>query len=1006
MPQFPGFPGRPHYNSVKAYLSELAKDIAEMVVDPVKMERFREQLKIYADLWKQWITADEADRQGCWAPSMGRPECIFNIFSRSYNLLNNSEKEEKRLAGSYALCALIYDSQLPHLNKINTDIIPTEVVEETLSAPRNTLEDRGIWNSGPDVREIYLIEEFFNLVKVDLQEFCKLEETKLKQATIKGQIQQTSQLSDEEFMKLTAKKFEDRAKKVLSKDETWHDLDRSLKGWFDAAVERLKKLHFTENEIGLLSYIYKNLLHYTRNINIKNFRGFPDSRIVELACSQADELAEKFKRIDTANKNYKPLKGSYKAQQKLAFEEAEELVTKAERDPNKEDTLFLYTYATQALRYAVEITKMTRDKRCLSVDQFIASQVRLFEYSRRLNTYPDIANIFDKWPANPGITFTWLAGQNALDVAIQFIQMINNGVIAARNETLIHGVTSYDELIVSPEPDAAFEKWRDRAITEILTYLLPKSNVWPNMADIHRDYGSLCYKLKDEYNRAVKSKTENNFSNHKRLDTMEWDIFLCHASEDKENFVEPLANALSKAGVKVWYDRFELKLGDSLREKIDEGLANSRYGVVILSSHFFKKNWAKTELDALVNRQNEDGKKVILPIWHGIGIEEVKKFSPILASKLAAQSSDSLESIVVQIKKVLNENSTHQKLAKDKKEAAVTGQEKNTTFTSPKFTDKTGKVFEGNEAWEKMWEKFLEFGRYTIPEKPFAGKPTKITDNNYSPGEGYRELLTEEERKLLLNAIPQLSDAGLEAVLRRVYNMGDERIKNLTWKQIFTFCKDYINSPKPNKPPGADHGNKDTKSEREEMIEPKPPVFLQNLLWMLKYGIKHLKLLLLAALLLFAIFILPKVNLSSGISSWLKWALHTSGSYQIESLSLQAIDCLNDSKGDEFRIRLFAAGKEIENNQENAWHPITEGNSVAVDVNSFKFNENSKETFITVRLLIKDKKNDKEIPIDDIQQHFDLKGNHSGTCNFKKHYPIGQMVRYSLEYKISQKGGS
>ena len=131
---------------------------------------------------------------------------------------------------------------------------------------------------------------------------------------------------------------------------------------------------------------------------------------------------------------------------------------------------------------------------------------------------------------------------------------------------------------------------------------------------------------------------------------------MCHASEDKENFVEPLATALQEAGLKVWYDRFELKLGDSLREKIDEGLANSRYGVVVLSNSFFKKKWPKTELDALAIRQNVDGKKVILPIWHEIGIEEVKKYSPILASKIAAQSSDSINSIVTQIEQVLEEN--------------------------------------------------------------------------------------------------------------------------------------------------------------------------------------------------------------------------------------------------------------------------------------------------------------------------------------------------------------
>ena len=163
-------------------------------------------------------------------------------------------------------------------------------------------------HNGPNVDEIYLIEEFFNYVKVDLQEFCKSEENKLKQATIDGQIQQANELSDAEFFKLTAKKFEGRAKKALSKDETWYDLDRFLKGWFDAAIKRLKQLNVTENEIGLLNYIYKNLLHYARGINIKNFRESPDSRIVELATKTAFELAEKFKELSERDKENQPAK--------------------------------------------------------------------------------------------------------------------------------------------------------------------------------------------------------------------------------------------------------------------------------------------------------------------------------------------------------------------------------------------------------------------------------------------------------------------------------------------------------------------------------------------------------------------------------------------------------------------------------------------------------------------------------------------------------------------------
>jgi len=216
MPQFPGFPERPHYNSVEAYLSELAKDIAEIVVDSRKMGRFREQLKVYADFWKQWTTSDEADRKGCWTPVMGRPECVFNIFSRSYNLsLKEFEKDTKRLAGSYALCALIHDKQLPRLVKINTNILPAEAIEETLSAPRNTLED-SILGNGPDVREIYLIEEFFNYVKVDLHEFCNSELIKSKQKAIKEEIQQASTLSDAEFLALVGKFLRAYARSILN----------------------------------------------------------------------------------------------------------------------------------------------------------------------------------------------------------------------------------------------------------------------------------------------------------------------------------------------------------------------------------------------------------------------------------------------------------------------------------------------------------------------------------------------------------------------------------------------------------------------------------------------------------------------------------------------------------------------------------------------------------------------------------------------------------------------
>ena len=57
-----------------------------------------------------------------------------------------------------------------------------------------------------------------------------------------------------------------------------------------------------------------------------------------------------------------------------------------------------------------------------------------------------------------------------------------------------------------------------------------------------------------------------------------WDVFVSHASEDKDAFVRPLAAALQSLGVSIWYDEFSLRVGDSLSRSIDKGIAGSRLG--------------------------------------------------------------------------------------------------------------------------------------------------------------------------------------------------------------------------------------------------------------------------------------------------------------------------------------------------------------------------------------------------------------------------------------------
>ncbi len=117
-----------------------------------------------------------------------------------------------------------------------------------------------------------------------------------------------------------------------------------------------------------------------------------------------------------------------------------------------------------------------------------------------------------------------------------------------------------------------------------------------------------------------------------------YDVFVSHASEDKESFVRPFAKKLIAAGVTTFYDEMTLVWGDSLRRRIEEGLSRSRFGLVVLSKSFFAKEWPQRELDGLVQLEMQ-GQARILPIWHEISKDEVTRFSPMLADKLAISTA-------------------------------------------------------------------------------------------------------------------------------------------------------------------------------------------------------------------------------------------------------------------------------------------------------------------------------------------------------------------------------
>lgn len=90
-------------------------------------------------------------------------------------------------------------------------------------------------------------------------------------------------------------------------------------------------------------------------------------------------------------------------------------------------------------------------------------------------------------------------------------------------------------------------------------------------------------------------------------------VFLSHNSADKK-FVRRLAADLRLAGHVVWIDEAEINIGDSLIEKIREGIDEVEYVAVVLSRASIQSEWVRRELDIASNREIEEKRIVVLPL--------------------------------------------------------------------------------------------------------------------------------------------------------------------------------------------------------------------------------------------------------------------------------------------------------------------------------------------------------------------------------------------------------
>ena len=175
------------------------------------------------------------------------------------------------------------------------------------------------------------------------------------------------------------------------------------------------------------------------------------------------------------------------------------------------------------------------------------------------------------------------------------------------------------------------------------------------LQDYISEYRSKDEKLRQKLKHLDKSIVLNKPKPAPEPTDYKYDVFISHAFEDKKSIARPLNDALKKKGVSVWFDENKLKWGQSLRRGIDEGLTESRFGIVIISPTILtrEKGWFLKELDALFTREVSTGQTVLLPLLHEISYEEIIQKLATISGKICVSSDEGIPAIVDKVIELL-----------------------------------------------------------------------------------------------------------------------------------------------------------------------------------------------------------------------------------------------------------------------------------------------------------------------------------------------------------------
>jgi hypothetical protein len=206
-------------------------------------------------------------------------------------------------------------------------------------------------------------------------------------------------------------------------------------------------------------------------------------------------------------------------------------------------------------------------------------------------------------------------------------------------------------------------------------------------------------------------------------------IFISHASEDKQLVVEPFIECLEKHGINYWYDRERIGSGDLVIQRINEGLSTSKMGIIIFSSNYLQKDWTTWELMVISTLLITHKIRMIPFMCNDVTYEQIIERYPILAP-LRFERIPPCDEIIPIVKRKLDESS---ELIDNPASSFVAG-DRQVDTSDYEHTNRSG-----SESAERVDEKKLSDDYNDLKgNKTYEVKEMALTEiTNYSIKEGF-----------------------------------------------------------------------------------------------------------------------------------------------------------------------------------------------------------------------------------------------------------------------------